>query len=441
MNDPQRNIRVDVRLKRAIESGTLPKDLLLCGPAGTGKTYAALSVIHVIAAENPDLRILLCRKTRKSLTNSTLVTYEQEILPADGMEFIARGARRDHRSSYHYPNRTEIVLAGMDDPAPITSSAWDIAFINEAIDIAEEGWDVVGSRLNRPGRDRRFGWLLGDTNPGDPAHWLRKRCEEGRTALWDTTHRANPAMFEGGRWTPAGLDYMDRLGRLKGTRRKRYLEGIWAAGEGQWFENFDPDKAVTEAARYEPALPVHLAVDSGVHTGAVWFQVRGEGDATRVNVFGDFYSFNRPAYHAAKDILALTATLCGGRIDRGSQDPAAKASTATGVLTNEEFKRAGLTLPYWPVFSVTDGLGLIESFVSVDPPALTVHPRCQHLIEAFANYKRTKRSGQFIDRPEEPQHPYEETMDALRGGLVDKFPNGRKIMPVYRRVSAIRAMY
>ena len=413
----------------------MPQDLIIVGAAGTGKTFGILSILHVLAADVPKLRVLICRQTRRSLTNSALVTFEEEILPADSMGCVASGERRDHRSSYRYPNRSEIVLGGMDNPGRITSTAWDIVFVNEAIELSEEAWETIGSRLNRPGRDRRFGWLIGDTNPGDPSHWLRKRIDDGRTTLWDTSHRANPAMHDGTGWTPTGADYIDRLGKLKGTRRKRYLEGLWAAGEGQWFETFDPESHVSAAAAYDRRYPVHVAVDCGVHTGAVLFQVRETPDGPQITVFADYYAFNRPAYSAAQDILALLAP-CGGRFDRGVMDPSGDATTPTvGATVANEYHRAGLRLDHWPKYpgSVLDGLTLIESFVSVDPPGLLVHPDCTRTIEAFANYKRAKRSNQFIDRPEDPQHPYEEVMDALRGGLQDKYPEGRKLVPRLHR--------
>ena len=429
--------RVDVRLMRGFTSGTLPRDLLICGPAGTGKTWSILSVLHQIAADYARLRILFVRQTRVSLTDSALVTFEQEILPADGMESVSRGMRRTHRSSYSYPNGSEIVLGGMDSPTRITSTSWDLIFVNEAIELEEEAWEILGSRLNRPGRDPQWGFLVGDTNPGDPSHWLKKRCDDGRTALWNTSHEANPALHDGQNWTEAGEAYLARLSKLQGTRRRRYLEGVWSAGEGQWFETFG-DGHKTEAAEFDPAYPVHLAVDSGVHTGAVWFQVRPGPDGPTVTVFGDFYAFNLPAHEAARQIKERSIELCGGRFDRGVTDPAGKASSPIGPTVIGEYQRAGLRLDFWPSFpgSVVDGLALIESFVATSPPALTVHPRCRHMLDAFANYSRDKRGKQWIDRPKDPQHPHEEVMDSLRGGLMDKFPEGRRPAPALRTVSA-----
>lgn len=355
------------------------------------------------------------------------------------MEAIADGASREHRSRYLYPNGSEIVLGGLDKPGRITSTAWDIIFINEAIELREEAWDTLASRLSRPGRDPRFGFLIADTNPGDPSHWLKKRIEDGQTAFWDTGHKANPAMWTGRNWTPEGAAYLDRLRNLKGTRRKRYYDGLWAAGEGQWFGEFT-DANVTERAKFDPMYPVHLAVDCGVHTGAVWCQIRLDrfSGETTITVFGDFYSFNKSAYDNARAILTKTVDLCGGRFDRGVCDPAGNAASPVGPTVIGEYRRAGLYLDQWPSYpgSVSDGLTLIDSFVSVDPPALLVHPSCTDLINAFANYKRAEQRGQFIDRPKDPQHPYEELMDALRGALQDKFPEGRRPEPALTRVPA-----
>jgi hypothetical protein len=428
MLDPDKSIRIDARLHDALTDGELPSDLLIVGPAGTGKTFGILDVLHCLLEDYAGLRFLLCRQTRKSLNNSVLDTYERLILPRHNMESIARGLKRKNRDSYDYPNGSVLAIGGLDNPDRILSTAWDLVYINEAIEVEEEAWDTLASRLARPGQDDRLGFLLGDTNPGDPSHWLKKRIEDGRTTPWDTDHRANPVLFDAvlGEWTDAGIRYNAQLDKLRGTRRKRLKEGLWAAGEGQWFETFG-DSHITPRSAFDPAFKVHLAVDSGVHTGAVWFQVRETPDGPIVNVFGDYYTFNLKAYDAARAILDKTAKLCGGRIDIGTTDPAGGAENAVGPTVLGEYRRAGLHLSSWPSFSgsVLDGLSLIESFVSVEPPAMLVHPNCTHLIDAFANYKRAKRHGQWIDRPEDPQHPYEEVMDALRGGLQDKYPDGR----------------
>jgi phage terminase large subunit len=425
-------IRVDTRFRRAVEAGAMPKECLIVGPAGTGKTFGVLAVLHAIAKKYPNLRILLLRQTRVSLSESVLVTYEQDVLATDGMGGIAAGASRRNRAGYRYANGTELALGGLDKPGRIFSTSWDIVYINEAVELDEDAWLTVGSRLNRPGRPGCLGWLVGDTNPGDPSHWLKARCDRGETALWESLHESNPAMHDGRGWTEAGRLYLEQLDRLRGTLHKRLKLGLWAAGSGQWFDSFG-EAHVTERADFDRSWPVHLAVDSGVHTGAVWFQVKGDAGNESVNVFGDYYAFNRPAFDVAGEIIARTRGLCT-RSDRGTTDPAGGANNPVGPTVTGEYQRAGLKLEPWPVRSVADGLALVNSFVAVDPPALTVHPRCRHLIEAFANYKRAKRSGQYVDRPEDEQHPYEDLLDPLRGGLQSRFPEGRRPAPKFRYV-------
>jgi phage terminase large subunit len=177
-------LRVDVRLKRAIQSGVMPKETIVCGAAGTGKTFGVLAILHSIAKKYPNLRVLLLRQTRVSLSESVLVTLEQDVLGPDGMTAIAAGASRRNRAVYRYPSGTELVCGGLDKPGRIFSTAWDIIYVNECVELDEDAWLTVGSRLNRPGRPGCLGWLIGDTNPGDPSHWLKARCDRGETALW-----------------------------------------------------------------------------------------------------------------------------------------------------------------------------------------------------------------------------------------------------------------
>ncbi len=431
----------------------MPPELVICGPAGTGKTYPVWAVIHDLCKSYP-LRVLALRATRASLTESVLVTYEEEVLARDGWSHIADGAGRAHRTSYVYPHSgATIVPAGLDrNPSRILSTAWDVISINETIEVKEEIWETLGSRIGRPRPPRygvrgdlmpTFGWLWGDTNPGAPDHWLKKRCERGTATLWNTTHKANPAMWDGKGWTLAGLSYLDTLNRLTGIRRKRLLEGLWVQGEGVWFDTFDPSVHVTEKAEYDAKYKTVLAIDTGLRTGAVWFQLREAWDgSTQVYVFADYFADGAErdikAYGKALEILSTTG---GRRIDRIVHDPAGTHREDAGPSSIGEFLRAGIQrLEPWPLFSVRNGLDLVESFVGgtteTPPAALFVHPRCTNLVNAFAGYQRKRMNGVWMDEPQDPQHPYEDLMDALRGGLVACFPDGRRPQPKMSRVQA-----
>ena len=82
-----------------------------------------------------------------------------------------------------------------------------------------------------------------------------------------------------------------------------------------------------------------------------------------------------------------------------------------------------------------DGLDTIE--LLLDTGNLTIHPRCMQLKEAFRNYCRQRRGGQWIDFPADG-HPEEDLMDALRGGIRDAMPDGGILMPEIPRMHASR---
>lgn len=428
-----------LRLVRCLEGRRArPREILFDGPAGTGKTFGILLAIHLWLLRNPRARVLIARAARASLSESVLVTYEQDVLPITGHEWIAGGASRRVRQNYVYPNGSEIVVAGLDRASKVLSSAYDLVFVNEAVEMAlPDQWETLLSRQRRPGRPVKVGMLLGDTNPADPSHWLKKRCESGECAMWSTRHEDNPALHDGGRWTEAGRDYIAQLDALTGTRRKRLRFGLWAAGEGAWFgETFDHDRHVSEDAEYDPAHETFLAVDTGVHAGAVFFQRVPSENGPAIHVFDDHYSYDVPAHDVAK--LLLPRMPCGAGRFTGLADPAGGARTGFGTTHIAEYERAGVKLRPWLKFPgcVVSGLNLVESFLGGDPPGLVVHPRCERLIAAFGNYMRKRRNEQWVDEPEDPQHPHEDVMDPLRSALLDLYPEGRRPAPKLNRVKA-----
>jgi hypothetical protein len=213
--------------------------------------------------------------------------------------------------------------------------------------------------------------------------------------------------------------------------------------DGLWFPDFRPETHVTPAAEYDPSLPVQVAIDSGVFTGAVYFQITrnptGIGSSEQVHVFADYLREGGTAECNARAILDVAGTHCNSRIDRVSTDPAGGSRNPMGITVIAEYERVGLRpLERWPIGSVSDGLSLLESFANPaeGPPRLLVHPRCKATIAAMQSYRRAKRGGQWQDYPEDPQHPYEELVDSLRGGLRLCYPEGRARQVNYPRISA-----
>lgn len=215
--------------------------------------------------------------------------------------------------------------------------------------------------------------------------------------------------------------------------------------DGLWFPAFDPDVHVDPRAEFDPRWLVHVAVDSGVFTGAVFFQVvtlpTPTGPVEEVHVFGDYLQEGHTAEQNARAIRAMADRLCQGRIDSATTDPNGGSRNPVGPTVIAEFERAGLRpLNRWPHGHVADGLALVESFLQPADgrPRLLLHPRCRSTTQAIQGYRRARRGGQWQDYPEDPQHPHEDLVDSLRGGLRSVFPEGRCPPPNLARIPARR---
>ena len=209
---------------------------------------------------------------------------------------------------------------------------------------------------------------------------------------------------------------------------------------GLWFSRFDA-RNISEEGEYNERFPVHIAIDSGVHTGAVFFQTIEVDGVPRCNVFAEYLVEGKSAEVAAKEIIDVMNSRCFGARRRVSTDSAGGARNPVGPTVISEYDRAGLRgdrgIETWPKYPgcVADGLNLIDAMVrSADESvSLHIHPRCKKTIDAFRSYSRAKRSGQWQDYPEDPQHPHEDIIDSLRGGLSLLYPEGRRVEPTWYR--------
>lgn len=215
-------------------------EMVLSGPAGTGKTLTNLLTLLWYGEKYPGARMLIVRKTRVSLTESALVTWERDVLASDD-PILGKPINRGNRHAYRFPNGSTLVTGGMDKPDKILSTEWDLIYAPETTDLSLLDWETLAGRL-RAGAGP-YDLIFGDCNPTTPTHWIYKRAQAGKLSLIATTHRDNPRYWDKAAkaWTEAGRRYVvERLGRLTGARRLRFLEGVWAAAEGLVYDGYDP---------------------------------------------------------------------------------------------------------------------------------------------------------------------------------------------------------
>lgn len=221
---------------------THDREMLLEGPAGSGKTRPIMELFHLLALRYPGFRALFTRKVGATLATTCLVTFRRWVLqPQDGVRFF--GGSKSEPSAFQYPNGSEIVVGGLDVGADgkqskILSSEYDAIFVNEATELSLEDWETLTTRL-RP-FVLTHPRIIGDCNPSHSAHWLNKRCEEGKTRRFRSRLEDNPLYFrEDGELTPAGETYLAGLDALTGSRYERLRLGLWVGVENALFPHFD----------------------------------------------------------------------------------------------------------------------------------------------------------------------------------------------------------
>lgn len=271
-------------------------EVMLDGPAGTGKSLGALQKLHRNAIKYGGCRQLMVRKTRASLTQTGMETFEKKVLRGGPVRFHTT------QQEYQYPNESVVVVGGMDKDSKVMSSEYDTIYAQEATELSEAEWEALTTRLRNGVIPHQQ--LIGDCNPGPPTHWINRRCNSGATTRILSRHEENPALFDGEAWTPFGREYIARLDALTGVRYLRLRKGIWCAAEGQVYEEWDAALHLIPAFEIPADWPRYVLVDFGYTNPFVcqWWAMDGDGRLFR---YREVYMTGRLVEEHAAHILAL----------------------------------------------------------------------------------------------------------------------------------------
>jgi phage terminase large subunit len=285
-------------------------EILVSGPANTGKSRACLEKLHFCAEQHPGMRGLMLRKTRESLIESALVTWEQHVVPADHP--CLRGPARAGRRVYRYPNGSEIIVGGLrasgkDMTQKVMSTEYDMAYIQEAIELTVEEWEKTTTRL-RNGK-MPVQQLIADTNPDAPTHWLKKRCETGRCVMLESRHEENPTIWDREKkaWTEKGVLDMAKLNALTGNRLQRLRYGRWVQAEGVVYPEWDRAIHIIDKPKGIPTdWPRFMSIDFGYTNPFVaqWWAQDHDG---RLYCYRQIYMTGRIVAEHAQRLRELNA--------------------------------------------------------------------------------------------------------------------------------------
>lgn len=206
--------------------------LLLTGSAGGGKSRLAGEKIHAMMLKYPGSTGLFMRKTRESITNSTVMFMDRLIIGND-----PQVRHYSSKNRFEYDNGSVLAYGGMkndEQREQIRSigkdGSLDVVWMEEATAFTEDDYNEVLARLR--GTNVPWNQLIMSTNPDAPSHWINQRLiKGGEAAVFYSSATDNPH-------NPPS--YIDTLNRLTGVLGKRLRDGLWVQAEGAVYPTFDP---------------------------------------------------------------------------------------------------------------------------------------------------------------------------------------------------------
>lgn len=335
-------------------------EILLSGPAGTGKSRAALEKLMVAALKYAGMRGLMVRKTAVSIASTAMVTWREhvatELIQAGQVKWF--GGSAQEQAGYRFRNGSFIAVAGMDKATKVMSSEYDMIYIQEATELTEDDWEMLSTRLRNGVMP--YQQIIADANPNVPYHWLKQRCDKGQCLIVNTKHTDNPTLYVNGELTVKGAAYMRKLESLTGVRRLRLEKGLWVAAEGLVYEEFDPTVHLIDRFEIPKEWDRYWVVDFGFTNPFVcqWWAEDPDG---RMYLYREVYMTKRLVEDHAKQILKCVISQNGPRKGQWKEPRPVRILTdhdAEDRATLEKHLDMGTSAAYK---SVSDGIQAAQS--------------------------------------------------------------------------------
>ena len=280
------------------------------GAVRSAKTVGAnVRWLRAVLEAPPGVNLLMAGKTLFSLERNVLSPIAR-LVGSNNFDY-----KRSLKTAYIY-GRPIMVEGGNDESAysKIAGLTLGGAYVDEGTLVPESFTNMLITRLSEPGAQ-----LFLTTNPGPPAHYLKKRWIDREDEL---DLKSWHFILEDNFW----LDwyYVEELKRQFGPPSslfyQRYVLGLWVMAEGAIYRNFDRD------IHCIPRLPdgrieeMRVAVDPGATHPTAMLKAYRVGD--RWFVAGEYRKADKSPAEVSKDLNRFLDGMYPTSID---VDPAAKA--------------------------------------------------------------------------------------------------------------------
>lgn len=345
---------------------------------GMGKSRVLCQKAWDLALRYPGAQLGLFRKVQNSLAATTEITFWADV--ADPRFVITRN-RTEHWVDVGSPGSrpSRIWFLGLDPnpdthvPSKVGSLNLDWAGVDEAIELTEPDWIMLGGRLRRTSIP--FRQLAAVTNPASPKHWLKRH-------FTPATAEREWYAFTDNRFLPE--DFRARLAAMgDGVEAQRLARGLWVAAEGQiWFL---PDDQIRE-----PEQDTWKRVVGGIDWGFVHAfaaEVVAESGSGRRATVDEVYARGELVDDLIPQLLAKQAQW---RVDVWFADPSEPEYI-------ERCRRKGVRIE--PATNdMTPGLTAVATSIKAGE---TVSPRCIGLLSEIPEYtwKRDRATNLTTEKP------------------------------------------
>jgi phage terminase large subunit len=398
--------------------------ILLTGSAGGGKSRIAAEKLHGACLKYPNTMCLAVRKTRESMTNSTVLFLERTV--------VGRGATHiGQKHRFEYANGSILAYGGMKDDEQREQvrglggeGGVDLVWMEEAMQFTEDDFNELKARLrgkamHPPGSATSWRQIILTTNPDAPSHWINQRLILGNGArIYCSRAEDNPT-------NPP--EYIATLDSLTGVLGERLRGGKWVQAEGAVYDVWDSAIHLIDPFPIPREWRKFRAVDFGYTNPFVcqWWAIDGDG---RMYRYREIYRTKRTVTDHAAQINELSrgdgyieATVC----DHDAEDRATLEQNGISTLAATKDVSRGIQAVTTRMCKAKDGkprLFLMRgALVEQDPNLLDARtgratkPTCtEEEIEGYA----WQRLGDGKPNKEEPTKTNDHGCDAMRYGTM-----------------------
>ena len=372
---------------------------ILCGGAGSGKSVAVAQKLVLRACNEAGIRILVMRETKNSQKEScfkliTKILIDWKIYPYCNIN------KTD--LTITFPNRSEIIFLGCDDPERIKSMVDPaVIWFEEASQFTEEEYDSLVLRVRAPKYKNQ---VILSLNPTSKLSFVYKRWfsssffSNADTYILKTTYKDNKFLTK---------DYIDSLEHLissNPTYYKIYALGEWTSLDRLVLNNWtvQPVNVMDVNGTHcvgldfgyvnDPSALVESTVDTDkkvIYVSRIWGKT-GQTNSELASVI--------KALGLAKSIIIA--------------DSAEQKSI-------DEIRRAGI--PHIRK-SIKGPDSVLYGIQKLQQYKIIVDPSCEELITELENYtwQKDTKTGEYLQKPIDAFNHY---IDALRYSLqiIDKY--------------------